>query len=322
MSVCCLYPIYNAFTLYISVFSYLLFAILAILSLLERKIEWGNSARPGRYLCMASVSSDPLRLELWQGVIPAIVRLHPSDLTALEAPKPYYVMIPRLAYLGTVAGELLEHFKDSAPHSNSNEVWFDHQSVPLNWQLPAGVLFDLHGGDSTAYPWEITIHFLSFPSATLLRSEGDKALEFHFFHSLKQGMYLEHGSSATAMSMQADEQQRLWLAMCADDAASFAATDKRLRRTRPSAVPVRLVVDGAPVAQPFLRMESPADEGGSITVGDVLRKHLSLPTGAFGVRAVCHGVDVPANAPLAEVWAALAHPDHFLYVTVLPAASR
>ena len=47
--------IYNAFTLYISVFSYLLFAILAILSLLERKIEWGNSARPGRmYECSGS----------------------------------------------------------------------------------------------------------------------------------------------------------------------------------------------------------------------------------------------------------------------------
>jgi len=190
----------------------------------------------------------------------------------------------------------------------------------------------------------------------LVRCEGEGGLQQHYYHSLKQGLFLEHGSSAVAMGMEQAEQVGLWAALAGGDPSAFVATDRRLRRARPAAVPVRLVVatcggsggSGGPlaVAQPFCKLPAvdAADDGGgeekgcggggggeeaTLTVGGLLREHLGLSVGAYsdtprcddGMDAVCHGVALPLDAPLAEAWAALAHPDHFLYVAVVPRAA-
>ena len=64
-----------------------------------------------------------------------------------------------------MAAGAIEHFQASAPHSSSNEVWFDCGGEPLNWQLPAGVLFDAYASRPAELPWPITVHFQSYPSA-------------------------------------------------------------------------------------------------------------------------------------------------------------
>ena len=41
------------------------------------------------------------------------------------------------------------------------EMWFEYESVPLRWQIPIGVLFDLAVGEETnredVLPWKITV---------------------------------------------------------------------------------------------------------------------------------------------------------------------
>mmetsp|Transcript_23022 Transcript_23022/g.47092 ORF Transcript_23022/g.47092 Transcript_23022/m.47092 type:complete len:304 (-) Transcript_23022:311-1222(-) len=299
-------------------------------------------------------SSTTLHLELWEGTVPTIVSLCPDDVTALTVPDPIYVMIPRMGYLANIVNTVVECFQDSVPRVGlNNEVWFEWDKQPLNWQLPAGVLYDICSNEGTNsggnIPWRLTVHFQSFPSALLVSCSSDKAFEQHYFHSIKQGLFIEHGNSAAAMSLELKEQQQLWESLCRLDPSSFYLVDNRLhRRTSgcdPVAVPVRLVVPGADPAstpiiiQPFCKLEKPrvgtsgseASEAalvGTMTVGDLLTQNAVVVTTGSGhagerqvaaePRVMAHGTLLPLSAPLVEVWSALAHPDNFLYITVLP----
>ena len=62
-----------------------------------------------------------------------------------------------------VNSTLLEIFYSPQP----TELWFSYQDVPLKWQIPIGVLYDLVGGDTL--PWEIKLRISDFPADKLAR---------------------------------------------------------------------------------------------------------------------------------------------------------
>lgn len=150
----------------------------------------------------------------------------------------------------------------------------------------------------------------------LVLGDGEKAPEFHYFHSLKQGLFLEHGGSATAMSMELGEQQQLWESVRLVDAGSFHSVDRRLRLSRPQSVPVRITTAGTSVHQPLVQI----DDSSTISIRAVLVKLFNsnlFGGGSNEPHVICHGVPIDLDAPLVEVWATLAHPDHFLYLVVV-----
>jgi hypothetical protein len=164
----------------------------------------------------------------------------------------------------------------------------------------------------------------------LVRAEGEKALESHYFHSMKQGLFLEHGGSAKAMALEADDQQRLWTSLMACDKVMFASVDKSLRREQdPVSIPVRVVVKGNPIViQPNCRAPYPTmrqfldkyivNAGGDSTSKENTTSRKGNDDGQRDYLVLCHGVEIEEEAPLVEVWASLHHPDHFLYISVVP----
>lgn len=77
-------------------------------------------------------------------------------------------MVPRMSYLVAQTREVVEYFRDAAPPVGVGGglpgagIWFEAAGVPLKWQLPFGVLWDLLGGDALL-PWQITVRFQGFP---------------------------------------------------------------------------------------------------------------------------------------------------------------
>ncbi|CAL8471512.1 g11054 [Coccomyxa elongata] len=182
----------------------------------------------------------------WAGQIPLKLVLASNEITSLDTPSPLYALAFRLGYLPTVAAQALEFFQEVLP-PGSNTPWFEYKRIPLPWQIPVGVLYDLLASENEQ-PWHLTVHFRSFPSDTLLRWDGDITLRAAFFNSLKEAAYICQGSARSVMDMALQAQNDLWSAVTAGDAEQYASISSSLnmspkaRGERRPSVPLRLYV--------------------------------------------------------------------------------
>ena len=110
---------------------------------------------------------------VWEGGLPTVFTLAASSVTTLAPPRDYTMCLPRQSLLPFVFDDLRKHFEPFAPPMGG-ELWFEYDGVPLRWQIPIGVLFDLLVGEHAAVcdrlPWRITVHFQAFPAETLMRA--------------------------------------------------------------------------------------------------------------------------------------------------------
>ncbi|KAK9918214.1 hypothetical protein WJX75_002319 [Coccomyxa subellipsoidea] len=183
----------------------------------------------------------------WAGQIPLKLVLASDENASLDTPSPLYALAFRLGYLPTVAAQALEFFQDVLP-PGTDSPWFEYKRIPLPWQVPVGVLYDLLASDHEQ-PWPLTVHFRAFPDV-LLRWDGDSTLRAAYFNSLKEAAYIFQGSALTreVMNMALQAQNDLWNAVTAGDAEQYASVCRSLRMVpkargerRPS-VPLRLYI--------------------------------------------------------------------------------
>ena len=124
--------------------------------------------------------------------------------------------------------------------------WFSVEGVPLRWQYPIGLLFDLFTGSSLAaqhlepnrqiafsrqvrkesssqLPWHLVIHFSEWPEEQLIPlDEAGKIHQDLFVQSVKEADYLRNGTGKTVMLMSKDDSTNLWQSVREHDLARFA----------------------------------------------------------------------------------------------------
>ncbi|KAL0583641.1 hypothetical protein ABG067_006454 [Albugo candida] len=233
-------------------------------------------------------------------------------------------MIPRLSYLPAYIQGVISHFKHAIPSIHlgnalkPNQVWFDHEGIPLKWHYPVGVLFDLflteRNQQKPRCPWKLGVHFHSFPNRMVLPLENEKSIESHFMQSLKQSTFARLGSSKLIMRMSEAQQRQMWQSVVQRSGAKFNEAIKELydTNTADSPIPVRLLVGNAP----FVQLRVLPEEHGT------LQKLLcwawnGSSTDAGNVdNVMIHGVLVPTSLAVALVYRYFAYPDGFLYIVV------
>ncbi|ETW08282.1 hypothetical protein, variant 3 [Aphanomyces invadans] len=140
-------------------------------------------------MTFSQMTDTKLAKALWDGHVPVCFNIDASEITTLQVPRPYYAMVPRVSsVMCATTDAVINHFKDVAPPTLSSQlsrfVWFEFKGMPLKWQLPFGVLYDLHGDGML--PWAITVHFQGYPSQHLLPCDNLQAVEMHFMNCYKQ----------------------------------------------------------------------------------------------------------------------------------------
>jgi autophagy-related protein 5 len=312
---------------------------------MEAAQQQGGSGGDCGSSCGDAVDDDAVlqasRRETWRGALPTIFTLAADEVTTLRPPRAFYKCLPRQSLLPFVCDVVHAHFAPFGPPMGG-EIWFEYAQEPLRWQIPIGALYDLLVGEEAeeaALPWQITVHFQSFPSGTLFRStrrEAEKVL----LNSLKESCYLRCGSAMPANKLAPADQERLAVALATADAAAYsehyvpvervltAAIAQQLGRSadEPRAVPVRVFTSPTSWRQrPFAPM-APGGAGVPTTLGDVLAQLLpdhfgdAQPSSSSlqdtPVRVLVQGVKVPLHTPLNWLALACAHPDGWLYVSV------
>ena len=105
--------------------------------------------------------------ESWSGRVAVHFELDTNEVAAASAsPPPLVRLLPRHAYLPSVAGAALSLHRDLLP-PGEDTTWFSCDGVPLKWQIPVGVLYDLVVA-GREMPWMLQVHHRFFPSGVLL----------------------------------------------------------------------------------------------------------------------------------------------------------
>lgn len=221
----------------------------------------------------------------------------------------------------------------SSPANQSMSIcWFEdgNSGLALRWHLFAGTLFDLSRRNSTGssrrasssattaaaaatLPWKIRVHFTSYPTNQILSFDTQagvmQSIERYYMNSLKQALFLQHGSSRVAMNICKADHRKLWDAVVASNCSLYAEVNSELQAEvrdetgggesgggggggeggddwgELQSIPVRVLVDGKPAVQrlcpPFRRkfVDDSATTSSSsslipTTLGDVLLKFI------------------------------------------------
>lgn len=262
--------------------------------------------------------------KVWGGKIPVVFNLASREVTAMETPLPIYMLLPRMSYLPLVTKTVREHFAESAP-AMRGDAWFDHDRVPLRWNLPIGVLFDLFPGASL--PFQITIHFTGFPTASLLPCRTLNAVTDTYFHNLKEACFLKYGTSKIIMNMGKSDHEKIGEALVKGDMKLFG--EAAAHTFAPGGAEATQSLERLPVRILFSRGFTPALQKRSIMPSikpktaaggaQTLRSGLSESVPALDLASVdvrIQGITPPLDASLEWLCNNFCHADQFLYVII------
>lgn len=208
------------------------------------------------------MTSTGLLAQSWATQIPVKITLAANEITSPTVVRPVHLLAHRNGYLPEIGLTAIEHFEHVLPslpgQSEKKKLtpWFDYQGLPLKWNLPLGVLYDLTVDDHSL-PWSLTVHYSSFPDSLMSweNKYSEDIIMKHYFNSLKEAAYICRGTEGSTSIMKMDKGQydALWAAVKRCQLTGVEAVLEPLNLT-PAAhrdvgprVPVRLLIRrGAP----------------------------------------------------------------------------
>jgi hypothetical protein len=291
-------------------------------------------------------NSEIMEKLLWDGKIPIEFNIFQSDIASIATPDPLFILGSRYSYLLAVASEVVDIFRLCAIELTS-DVWFSSGGTPLRPNLPIGVLFDLHyskAAEAALTPWVVFVHFQRFPIGTIVSCPSEDACAKLYTHSLKQALFLLHGSTRQYNSLSVESQSLLWESTRSGSYDLWQPISEELTPSPDclKVIPIRMIFsDCRPTVQkPFLL------SGPVVTLGDAINELLThsfppkrkaaasidstleagAPPNPLSVsldhdsisKVFLHGIEsVPRGAKLYDVWRLFCHADLFLYICVV-----
>ncbi|KAK3178282.1 hypothetical protein OEA41_000415 [Lepraria neglecta] len=297
-----------------------------------------------------------LQSSVWDGSLPIEIRLSASECRVYDQADPYLIQYPRLSYLPFLLPRLHAFFSSSLidPDLIPYDGWFSFEDVPLKWQYPLGLLYDLFSGASPSQasgldvqdrsssdeqedylPWQLTLHFTEWPEQALVRPDAEgKMLHDAFINSVKEADFLRNGTAKGIMSLSKDDSTKLWNAVQEHDFDSFNPISKRLLYAQGAPlrhIPLKIYLPSSPTAseptsghlrvvQSLITPSSPGSREPQ-TIGTAL--HALLPTlfpsrrTPILAKAVLHGAVVPMSALVEELMRTAAYLDGWVHLGVV-----
>lgn len=322
---------------------------------------------------MTSVD-DRVQHELWRGYIPVEIHLARDEVASVTSPAPFFGLVPRGAYLpswcdamagGKYKCDPHSHFSESIANlpieqldtndSSSSKVtpqpWFDFEGMPLRWQLPVGVLFDVLSKKSNELPFKVTVHYSggiasdaentcddTFSDDGLYVSPDTSTVRGYFFNTLKEACYIRTGSASSVMSMTRQAQEDLWRSVSTGDRSLADKAYEQLGRgegpeedTDTIRYPVRVYVrmcssnldvtswrdihwTSAPIEARVVDETNNEKVSRQSTVRDALR----MVVGDVERRkwqCTVQGIELDMDTPLVEIHGKLRSADRFMHIS-------
>ncbi|XP_006739298.1 autophagy protein 5 [Leptonychotes weddellii] len=196
---------------------------------------------------------------------------------------------------------------------------------PKPGHYPIGLLFDLLAS-SSALPWNITVHFKSFPEKDLLHCPSKDAIEAHFMSCVKEADALKH-KSQVINEMQKKDHKQLWMGLQNDRFDQFWAINRKLMEYPAEENGFRFIpfrIYQTTTERPFIQklFRPVAADGQLHTLGDLLKEvcpsAVAPEDGEKKNQVMIHGIEPMLETPLQWLSEHLSYPDNFLHISIIP----
>lgn len=200
-------------------------------------------------------------------------------------------------------------------------------SLTINRNYPIGLLYDTltsldpqkRKADST---WRLILHYRNYPDY-ILPLPDYKTLESHWVNQVKESCYVQHGTAKPVMVLSKQDSSDLWKSVENHDVQKFwsimpkitSKSSKKLKN-----IPLRLYL---PVSDKVIDVpiEAYQSDGDPTKLGDALHKVVPdlFPSTKNNIIAkpVLHGITLPLNIPLTELFYECIYVDGFLHVSIV-----
>lgn len=166
--------------------------------------------------------------EIWHGQLPLCFKMHQDDISGMQRPEPYYMMVSRVSYFPLVLDRVVKYFCRFMDQNKPTtaDMWLDYEGQPIKWHHPIGLSWDLFGSHYDL-PWGLILHFSEFPAKELVRCNTKASIETTFMSSLKEADALKH-KGAVIKNMVKKDHNQLWSSLVNDKFDQFWLINKRL----------------------------------------------------------------------------------------------
>ena len=181
--------------------------------------------------------------KVWEGCVPLEIRLASSECNTYNQSEPFLILCPRISYLPLLLPKLHAFFKQLLINeaAEAHSGWFSFENVPLKWQFPTGLLYDIYSGasdrlqqdenggsskksSSTSSPveattetqrtWQLTLHFEDYPAEVLVKlDDAGQALRDAFTNSYKEASFVRYSSTKVVQRLSMEDAMQLWQAV-------------------------------------------------------------------------------------------------------------
>ncbi|OUM51229.1 hypothetical protein BVG19_g319 [[Candida] boidinii] len=268
----------------------------------------------------------------------------------------FYTTSNRNTYFHFLLPQILFFFSDHIKDKESlsrNDWWVEFENVPLKWNWPLGLLHDIYRSynpsnkNANAEPWELVLKFNKnkYPISDIIPIAEEpnnnehfsliplvedpssiKFLETYWVNQMKESCFVLNGSSKSIMNLSKESSSNLWRSVAFKNADTFEGIFRSILPKHVGLinhVPVRFYLPISNlVLQPVIAPINPETKS-KTTLGEVLQKNTEdlFPASLMYTVAlpVCHGVLVPMNTPIIDLFFLMKYMDGFLHINIIMA---
>lgn len=273
--------------------------------------------------------------KLWNGSINVRILMGDDNI---KDPKEFLITVYRNSYFPIYFPSVITYFQKYNEKIKYMPVWLEYETVPIKWNLPIGVLYDLLHLSSIVQnredsSWTLTLRFSDdYPTDQVIPftyTDVDNSINYNkllkevIVNQLKQSCFVINGNSKPIMNLSEKDSDELWNSIRIHNLKSFNQINKKIIpiQKKFQKLPVKIYIPGsatiihAPI-YPY------SDSGEAVLLRDILEEYLpdlmSSNNETLGSIYI-HGINVETiiNKDIIDVWELFKHLDNFLYIIVL-----
>ena len=273
--------------------------------------------------------------KLWNGSINVRILMGDDNI---EDPKEFLITVYRNSYFPIYFPSVITYFQKYNEKIKYVPVWLEYETVPIKWNLPIGVLYDVlhlssiiqNREDSS---WTLKLRFSDdYPTDQVIpftytdvdnSVNYNKLLEEVVVNQLKQSCFVINGNSKPIMNLSEKDSDELWNSIRTHNLKSFNQINKKIipLQKKFQKLPVKIYIPGSStiIHAPIYPYRV---SGEAVLLKDILEEHfpdlMSNNNETLGSIYI-HGINVEAiiNKDIINVWELFRHLDNFLYIIVL-----